>query len=136
MSRDSSAVASGGHGLEIGILQERPLAALDLEQMLEIARVQEQLLLGDRSLARGARHRRPTASRSTTASRSSGLNGLRTSAVGAGAFRAPRLLLVGARQEDDRDLLRPRLAFSRVHNSAPLMPGMRRSSTITSGRRF
>src|SRR5919204_5250587 len=42
-----------GHGLVVRALQEMPLPALDLEQVAQVARVEEQLLLR-LALARGA----------------------------------------------------------------------------------
>ena len=66
---------------EIRLLEQRALAALDLEQVAQVARVQQELSSssGSRAAAAAAPASAP-ATRSTTASSSSGLNGLRTTA--------------------------------------------------------
>ena len=44
VSFDSSALASAAHRLLVGVLEEDALPALDLEQVAEVARVEEELL--------------------------------------------------------------------------------------------
>ncbi len=96
-----------GDRLEIRVLKELALAALDLEQMAQVARVQEHLLV------RGARPLH--ASRGGTAAAGQPFDDreqveraerLPDERLGAGALRAPRLLGVGAGEQHDRNQLR------------------------------
>ncbi len=94
--------------LEIRVLEQCPLAALDLEQMLQVARVEQDFLLRRARLARAT-------GRNAVASTRKGLDGreqveraerLPHERLGAALLGTPRLLVVGAGQEHDRDLLR------------------------------
>ena len=125
-----------GHGLVVGVLQQPPLAALELEQVTEIAGVEQQLLVRlslaggpERGRVQPGRHALDHGQQLERAER------LQEQRVGVRPpARPPR------RSRRSRSAARPGCCASRARFSAastaptPSRPGMATSITIASGR--
>jgi hypothetical protein len=114
-----------GDGLAVGLLDELPLAALDLEQVAQVAGVEQELLADVAGLARGA-HRDAEAAPGDALGHAEELEraeGLREEGVGAGEVGRGERPALRAREQDDADVLRRRVVLQAPAVLEPGDPG-------------
>ena len=97
-----------GDGLPVGLLNERALRALDLQQVAQVARVQEQLLPFAADLLRRAERNAVETSREPLdhGEQLERAEGLRHERLGAGGVRGDARATLGTGEQDDGDATR------------------------------